>query len=104
MELATLIDRYREPFDSKYALRLLPSHRRAMDAISRCRTPDSGEVLVYCADCERFEKRACSCGHRSCPRCQNPEASCWLERQRQKLLPVEYFLVEIWLFLVYGER
>ncbi|MEH6652310.1 MAG: IS91 family transposase [Motiliproteus sp.] len=93
MELATLIDSYRESFESKYALRLLPGHRRAMDAISRCRTPVSGEVLVHCSDCGRFEKLACSCGHRSCPRCQNHEASTWLERQRQKLLPVEYFLV-----------
>lgn len=34
-----------------------------------------------------------SCGHRSCPRCQNQEATHWLERQRAKLLPVDYFLV-----------
>ena len=34
-----------------------------------------------------------SCGHRSCNRCQNTDTSEWLERQRQKLLPVDYFMV-----------
>ena len=32
------------------------------------------------------------CGHRSCPQCQNHEASLWLDRQQAKLLPVEYFM------------
>ena len=34
-----------------------------------------------------------SCAHRSCPKGQNHEASLWLDRQRAKLLPVEYFMV-----------
>jgi hypothetical protein len=33
-----------------------------------------------------------SCGHRSCPQCQNHETSLWLDRQQKKLLPVEYFM------------
>jgi hypothetical protein len=34
-----------------------------------------------------------SCGHRSCPKCQNHEASQWIDRQLGKLLPVPYYLV-----------
>jgi len=34
-----------------------------------------------------------ACGHRSCHRCQNHDTTRWLERQRQKLLPVDYFMV-----------
>jgi len=30
-------------------------------------------------------------GHRSCPKCQNHEASQWIDRQQAKLLPVQYF-------------
>jgi hypothetical protein len=33
-----------------------------------------------------------SCGHRSFPQCQNHETSLWLDRQQQKLLPVDYFM------------
>ncbi|TYT73674.1 IS91 family transposase, partial [Desulfobotulus mexicanus] len=33
------------------------------------------------------------CGHRNCPQCQHHEASQWIERQQEKLLPVEYFMV-----------
>ncbi len=93
MELTTLIKTYREAFEAKYADHLLPGHRRALDAITRCRTPAAGEVLARCTDCGQIEWHPCSCGHRSCPRCQNHEVSQWLERQREKLLPVNYFLV-----------
>lgn len=34
-----------------------------------------------------------SCGNRNCPKCQNHEATLWLQRQRDKLLPVTYFLL-----------
>jgi len=70
-----------------------PAHHRALDALTACRTPEAGQVLWDCADCHRRHATAKSCGHRSCPRCQNHEASEWLERQRAKLLPVEYFMV-----------
>ena len=93
MQLATLIDTYREALEQKYADVLLPSHRRALDAITRCRTPQSGEVLARCTDCGQLEWHPCSCGHRSCPQCQNHEVTQWLTRQREKLLPVDYFLV-----------
>jgi hypothetical protein len=93
MQLATLIDTYREALEQKYADVLLPSHRRALDAITRCRTAQSGEVLARCDDCGQLEWHPCSCGHRSCPQCQNHEVTQWLARQREKLLPVDYFLV-----------
>jgi len=93
MELTTLIKTYRDAFEAKYADHLLPGHRRALDAITRCRTPAAGELLARCTDCGQIEWHPCSCGHRSCPRCQNHEVSQWLERQREKLLPVDYFLV-----------
>jgi hypothetical protein len=34
-----------------------------------------------------------SCGHRFCPRCQHAAGEQWLERQRAKLLPCDYFLI-----------
>ena len=94
MQLATLIEDYREPFLKKYASHLLPSHLRALDAITACRKR-CGYFSSQCLSCSKTQTYALSCGHRHCPQCQNSEATTWLERQKQKLLPVEYFMVTI---------
>jgi len=49
--------------------------------------------VLRCTECAEPLRQHRSCGHRSCPQCQNHEASRWLERQQAKLLPVEYFMV-----------
>ena len=71
---------------------LLPSQRGALQAILRCRTPTSGNILAECPECRTQQTFFLSCGHRHCPRCQNYETTQWLERQCDKLLPVPYFL------------
>jgi len=93
MELATIINQYRESFITKYGNTVLPGHLKAMDAICSCRTPDSGELYVQCPECWHAEWRPLSCGHRSCPKCQNHDASRWIDRQTDKLLPVLYYMV-----------
>ncbi len=93
MDLVAIVDQCFDTFMAKYADRMLPSHLHAIKAIRRCRTPDSGELYVHCSECEQAEWRPMSCGHRSCPKCQNHETGQWLDRQRSKLLPVEYFMV-----------
>jgi len=92
MQLAPILDQYHDALQAKYGSRLLPGHLRAINAISRCRTPDAGQLLVQCSDCGHTMLQSRSCGHRSCPQCQNHENSLWLERQQKKLLPVEYFM------------
>lgn len=93
MELSSIIKQYYDAFITKYADSLLPGHLKALDAIRSCRTPDSGELYVQCPECHHAEWRPLSCGHRSCPKCQNHEASEWIDRQQAKLLPVLYFMV-----------
>ena len=93
MELTNLIEQYLPAFKAKYAQRLLPGHFSAISSMQRCRTPDSGQMLLHCSACSVRMERPHSCGHRSCPKCQNHQASLWLDRQRGKLLPVEYFMV-----------
>ena len=90
MQLATILDRYHDAFVDKYGSRLLPGHLRAIEAIGKCRTPESGQLLVQCTNCGHGMLRPLSCGHRSCPQCQNHETSVWLNRQQRKLLPVQY--------------
>lgn len=93
MELSSIINQYYDTFMLKYAGTVLPGHLKAMNAICSCRTPDSGEFYVQCPDCHHGQWHPLSCGHRSCPQCQNHEASQWIDRQQAKLLPVPYFLV-----------
>ena len=92
MQLAAIINQYYDAFLSKYAGTVLPGHLKAINAIRSCRTPDSGEFYVYCPDCNHAQWQPLSCGHRSCPKCQNHQASQWIDRQQAKLLPVAYFL------------
>ena len=92
MELASIINQYYDAFIAKHADTLLHGHLKALNAIRRCRTPDSGELYVQCTDCGQTEWRPMSCGHRSCPKCQNHEASQWIDRQQAKLLPAPYFM------------
>ena len=93
MTLSAIVEQFSARLFATYGDRLLPSHLNALHAIGRCRTPEAGELRVHCPQCDQAEWRPLSCGHRSCPACQNHDTSQWLERQRAKLLPVSYFMV-----------
>jgi len=75
MEMVSIINQYYDAFIARHADTLLPSHLKALNAIRRCRTPDSGELYVRCPDCDHAQWEPLSCGHRSCPKCQNHVAS-----------------------------
>lgn len=92
MEMSAIVDKYFDAFSAKYGDSALPGHWKTLQAILRCRTPDSGELYVQCPDCKHGEWRPLSCGNRHCPRCQNHEASRWIDKQQSKLLPVPYFM------------
>jgi len=48
MEIASIINQYYDAFITRYAETALPGHLKALNAIRRCRTPDSGELYVRC--------------------------------------------------------
>jgi len=93
MEMSAIVEHYFDAFSEKYGGKALPGHWKALQDILRCRTPDAGELYVHCPDCDHGEWRPLSCGNRHCPKCQNYEASRWIDRQQSKLLPVPYFMV-----------
>lgn len=93
MKIKNIIEEYRAPLERKYSHVLLPEQLKALEAMLNCRTPECGEMLLECPDCGHREMHPHSCGNRSCPQCQNHESTKWVERQKSKLLPVNYFLV-----------
>lgn len=91
--LKSIIQQYKPALIKKHGDKLLPSQWLAMHSIERCRTAASGELFVQCKQCHHAHWSPLSCGHRHCPSCQNHEVNQWLDRQKQKLLPANYFMV-----------
>lgn len=87
-----LADRAREILPCADASVSAPA-RRALLAITRCRTGALGGHLYRCGDCGRTHHGYHSCHHRACPRCGGADAAAWTQRQLDRLLPVPYFLV-----------
>ncbi|TWI63151.1 transposase-like zinc-binding protein [Desulfobotulus alkaliphilus] len=93
MKIIDIINEYYEPFVAMYGGTLLPGQMKALHAMRGCRSGNCGELFIQCTDCGHQEWRPLSCGHRNCPQCQHHEASQWIGRQQEKLLPVDYFMV-----------
>lgn len=93
IRLAAIIDTFGAAFLTHYRERLRPEHYRALGAIQHCRTQASPRMQVQCADCAHQMMVPHSCGHRHCPHCQHHESQQWLERQMQRLVPADYFLI-----------
>jgi len=93
--LASIIKEYEEDFKQKYKQQLLPSHLKALSAMKICRSIHSPKMLMQCENehCSHQTLMPHSCGHRHCPRCQNHETQGWIERQLQKLIPADYFML-----------
>jgi hypothetical protein len=94
IELAEVLARHWPAYERQHGAKLLPSHRAAVRAILRCRTPQLGGQTYRCGDCGHTHYAYHSCGHRACPKCGQADADNWLARQQTRLLPgMPYFLV-----------
>jgi hypothetical protein len=93
VEVADIFRLHGPDYRAKFADRMLPSHRRAMEDICRCRTEALGGQVYYCANCQDHRYSYHSCKNRHCPKCQNDQANEWLVKQQNLLLPVTHFLV-----------
>ena len=93
LEVADIFRLHGPAYREKFGDRILPSHRRAMQDIERCRTESLGGQLYYCARCDEQRYSYRSCKNRHCPKCQNEQANDWLAAQQSLLLPVTHFLV-----------
>lgn len=91
--LTSVIERYQSRFRTRYRNKITRQQIRAMDAVMDCRTARYGSMALGCDDCNRQSIQYHACGNRACHRCQHHDTRQWLDRQQQKLLPVNYFMV-----------
>jgi hypothetical protein len=91
--LAEVLRQHWPQYERQFGSALLPSHRRAVQAILSCRTPALGGQVFRCADCRQDHFVYHSCNHRACPQCGRADAAQWVEQQKLKLLPVPYYLI-----------
>ncbi|WLE99101.1 MAG: hypothetical protein QTN59_09740 [Candidatus Electrothrix communis] len=50
--LSTIINRFKEQFLAQYQAFVLPSHKKALWAMAKCRTEHSLQMLARCANHE----------------------------------------------------
>lgn len=93
MRLAGIIEEFGGDFIQKYHGKLLPSQIATLNAIKNCRTIHSPKMEVQCDDCNHQHFIPHSCGNRHCPHCQNHESQHWIEKQLQKEVASDYFMI-----------
>jgi len=73
--------------------RLSPEQRRALWAITHCRTAALGGEVFVCKRCGRQHFAFHSCNHKACPQCGRAAIAHWVQRELRKLVKAPYFLV-----------
>ena len=91
-ELADIFRQYGSQYLDKYGDKIIPSHLQAIRDLQRCRTEELGGHVYQCPKCNEIRYSYHSCRNRHCPKCQNDKAQEWLEKQKELLLPVPFFL------------
>lgn len=93
MTLQTIVQRYRHRFTEQFGHALSSDQWSALNAIEGCRQGPYGEMAWTCQRCSHNTHTPRSCGHRACNLCQDQSTQAWLQRQEQKRLPVNYYMV-----------
>ncbi len=93
IRLGSVIAEFATDFVAQFRHRLNCEQLRALSALRDCRSPASPMMQVQCSDCAHHHLVPHSCGHRLCPHCQHHESQQWLERQMQRLVPADHFLL-----------
>lgn len=69
------------------------ARRRAIWALTHCRTPAMGGHVHACAQCGKSEFAWHSCNHRACPQCGKEATAEWVERELGQRVGAPYFMV-----------
>ena len=73
--------------------RMPGDHKKVIQAIMQCRTPQMGTIVCACEDCSNTYRIFRSCGNRHCPTCQGEKAITWFNARIDRMLPVHHFMI-----------
>ena len=90
-EVADIFRAHGEAYRQSHVLN--PEQHMVMRAIEICRTSVLGGHLDVCQSCGHESPSYNSCRNRHCPKCQALAQAQWLEKRRERVLPVPYFHV-----------
>ncbi|MCX6149706.1 MAG: transposase [Ignavibacteriales bacterium] len=93
VELSEIFRNYSNSYLGRYSDHILPSHRKAIADIIKCRSPVMGGKVYLCDECKEYHYSYYSCGNRNCNKCQNDLADKWFEKNSELLLPANYFMI-----------
>lgn len=93
MRLADIVSHYAPLLIERYGNELLPGQLKALSAFQQCRSEAAAKMQLSCSDCGGERWLPHSCGNRHCPHCQAYESQNWIDRQLQRWVPGEYFMV-----------
>ncbi|MEA1972791.1 MAG: IS91 family transposase [Candidatus Cloacimonadota bacterium] len=93
MEIADIFNQYFDKYLAKFRDKIPYNHLKTANDIMTCRTRIKGGDVYYCENCKSFHYSYHSCKNRHCPKCGSKDSEKWVEKQKEKLLPVEYFMV-----------
>lgn len=69
------------------------AQQKVLSLITRCRTGALGGVRYQCDGCGRQHWVGRSCGNRHCTVCGHEKTQLWIEKQRDRTMPVHHFLL-----------
>jgi len=93
LEVADIIRLHGPAYREQYGHTLSAVQKRALRDIAACRTPFFGGHVYQCDHCQQKVFSYHSCRNRSCPKCHQGQTERWLDQQRGRLLPCNYFLL-----------
>ena len=93
VEVADILAAAGAAFRLSHASRLSLAQRQTLRDIAQCRTAVLGGHIHVCDHCHTKRYSFHSCRNRHCPKCQGEHTRRWLVAQRDRLLPVPYYLL-----------
>ena len=88
IELQDILQTYGEKYKQNYLIN--NEQKKAMYAISNCRTYAMGSHVEKCTDCGEEYHLYNSCRNRHCPSCQGNKRKIWADERVADLFPVPY--------------
>jgi hypothetical protein len=91
IEVADIVGRHGAEYQQQQ--QLLPSQKRVLQDLVRCRTAACGGHVYQCEQCRHVHYVYHSCRNRHCPKCHGQQTQRWLQKHQQRLLPTNYYLL-----------